>query len=311
MKFWAVNIASPWEPQSRIREGWGDQPHPGQNRAVAGPGPAPRPRGTPWTGGRALEQRSSTVLRGRPASPGLSGFRASRVAPTVTSRGAGGVPSTGRPHCRARPLTARRPSPARARPGAQGPWVRPGERGCRGPPIPQGLARPRPWMTIKRRPQARVAASNQPGASSAVRHAGPPLPRAPLMDWLSRWALRSSGRSLGRETVLQVPAWEEHRQRRRSGGRRRGGVCGPALQRPGSGLAPAPSRLPDPAGPRGAICATIPGPPHQLSESLPSLRVVPLAAGYTLVGSPSSAARAQMLAPTEVTLSNIKKTQAL
>lgn len=33
VRFWTVNIASPWKPTSQMTRGWGGQPHPGQNRA--------------------------------------------------------------------------------------------------------------------------------------------------------------------------------------------------------------------------------------------------------------------------------------
>lgn len=189
-------IASPWKPTSQMTRGWGGQPHPGQDRAfprsqrgrsLLPRGPADSEKQGLWAAHSCAPPRATRIPK---ASRGLrQEFWGCPSGPHGDLPGLG-VLGTGRPRCRARPLTARRPSPARTQPGAQDPWARPGGRGCRATRGPTGLARPPPWVTIKRCPQGRAAAaSNQPGASSAVRHAGPPLQRAPPRDWLSGYPL--------------------------------------------------------------------------------------------------------------------------
>lgn len=144
-------------------------------------GPADPERQGPWAVQCCAPPRATCISQ---APRGLrQGFRAARMDPTAISQGEGYW---------AQAILAAGPDPSpRDAPHLRGPGLGRRARGlglagttAEPPGAPRGW--PRPWVTIKSRPQGRVAAaSNQPGASPAVRHAGPPLQRAPLRDWLS------------------------------------------------------------------------------------------------------------------------------
>lgn len=115
VRFWAVNIASPWKPTSQMTRGWGGQPHPGQNRAfpriqrsrsLLPRGPGDSEKQGLWAAHCCAPLRATRIPKasrdlrqeywGRPSGPhgDLPGL---------------GVLGTGRPRCRARPLNRETP----------------------------------------------------------------------------------------------------------------------------------------------------------------------------------------------------------
>lgn len=244
--------------------------------------------------------------RGRPASPrplGTSG-RGSGPPEWAPRRSPG---ARGRYRAQAVLAAGPDPSPCDA-PHLRGPGLGRRARGlglagttAEPPGAPRGC--PRPWVTIKSRPQGRAAAaSNQPGASSAVRHAGPPLQRAPPRDWLS-----------GRPRVVRqligpraCPASSgvggAARARWRGGApeAESGGGAGPRQEEEPAGLcafcrwASGPLTLGSRPGltrPRGAVRAAS---SHSLlTNRIEEAWMNPLAAWCTVVGSPPFSQRAR------------------
>lgn len=254
-----VNTASPWKPPGQTSPCTPRLPqHPspcpvlssGGRRAPGGAAPGP-PRSRLKVAGGTRDRPLDSAPRRKPPP-----------APARGARGGKGFTCAGPAHAHPR----QPPSPARAGPGARGLRGRPAG-GCArrsrvGRPrrrLWAGDLAPRPWRRFRgpvdneaagpqgeRRP---LATSLQPGASSPVRHGGPPFPPAPPPDWpsgcppgrpkssLGAWL--SFGRSGvgGAEPPPRPPGAAGRRldQPERAGPRLVGGGMGGASGRRGSG----------------------------------------------------------------------------